>query len=61
MFTEQQMIILGKYAILHGYESTERMFRVSHTTIAKAVKLVDSIDPEFRLDRNKKEEVNQNE
>ncbi len=61
MYTEQQMLIIGKYAILHGYESTEKIFHVSHATIAKAAKLVDSTDPQFRLDRKKKEEANQNE
>lgn len=51
MFTEQQMIIIAKYAILHGYEKTKQVFFVSHSTVAKAVKLLDEIEPNFKIDR----------
>ena len=49
MFTEQQLISIAKYAILYGYEKTEKFFFVSKATIAKAVKLLDEIEPNFKI------------
>ena len=52
MYTEQQLIRIAKYAILHGYEKTEKVFFVSKVTIAKAVRLLDEIEPQFKIERD---------